>query len=313
MGKRSGDVTGWAIQVEGLTAGDRLAPAVSQLSLHVPNASIYGLVGPSGAGKSTALRVLATLQPYRAGTVLVDGIDLQVDPAAVRRLVGFLPDAFGLYDDLTVTEYLDFWAESYRVPARRRRRLIADLLELFDLGGQAHASLRHLPRGQVQRLGLARTLIHDPPILLLDEPMAGLDPRAREDTRQIMRELGRLGKTILVSSHLLSDLSQVCTHLGVMRAGSLVVEGPLAAPLTLEVQPLHLASFEPAEEILAAHPACAAVIRRDGTLLATFQGEPLEVLPLLTQLVESGIELGGFSVAPLDLEEMVAQLVGGEP
>jgi ABC-2 type transport system ATP-binding protein len=200
-------------------------PVVRDLTLSVPRGAVYGLVGPSGAGKSTVLRVLATVLRPDHGAVRVDGMDAYDDLRAARARIGYLPDAFGVYEALTVREYLDFYAALFGVPSRQRRRAVDDLLELFRLTGRRDTPVGTLSRGMRQQLGMARCLVHDPDILLLDEPAAGMDPQARLELRDILAELARLEKTILISSHLLPELAEISTYLGLMRQGQLVLDG----------------------------------------------------------------------------------------
>ncbi len=216
-----------AIDIEGVSVRYRRTLAVHNLSLHVPRGAIYGLVGPNGAGKTTIISILATVQQPDSGTALVDGIDIQTDPVAVRERIGYLPDVAGVYGDLTVREYLDFYGALFQIPPRRRRQSTADLLELIGLTDQENRPVKFLSRGMKQQLSLARCLVHDPSVLLLDEPAAGMDPRSRLDLRDILRELAQFGKTILISSHMLSELAEICTHLGFMRAGEIVAEGEI--------------------------------------------------------------------------------------
>ncbi len=219
----------YAIEIEGLSIWYRGVCAVRHLSLHVPYGSIYGLTGPSGSGKTATIRTLATVQQPRSGTVLVDGIDVRAEPAAVRERIGYLPDVSGVYECLTVRETMDFYSEIYRIQPRQRHQTIDDLLELVGLTEQKDHPVRQLSRGMRQQLCLARCLIHDPQILLLDEPAAGMDPRARLELRDILDALSRFGKTVLISSHMLSELATVCTHLGIVQTGELVAEGPIDA------------------------------------------------------------------------------------
>jgi ABC-2 type transport system ATP-binding protein len=177
--------------------------AVGGLDLDVAAGEIFGLVGPNGAGKTTTLRILATLLVPDGGDAEIAGASVRRNPNDVRRVLGFMPDSFGVYDDMKVWEYLDFFARCYGIPAERRRRMIGDLLDLVDLGPKRDAYVQGLSRGMQQRLCLAHTLVHDPQVLLLDEPASGLDPRARVELRELLRELRSLGKTILVSSHIL--------------------------------------------------------------------------------------------------------------
>ncbi len=187
---------------------------------------IFGLVGPNGAGKTTTLRILATLLVPDGGDAEIAGVSVRRNPNDVRRVLGFMPDSFGVYDDMKVWEYLDFFARCYGIPADRRRRMIGDLLDLVDLGPKRDTYVQGLSRGMQQRLCLAHTLVHDPQVLLLDEPASGLDPRARVELRELLRELRTLGKTILVSSHILPELEELCTSVAIIDRGQVLAHGP---------------------------------------------------------------------------------------
>ncbi|HWD91794.1 MAG TPA: ABC transporter ATP-binding protein [Verrucomicrobiae bacterium] len=201
--------------------------AVRNLSLAIPKGEVFGFIGPNGAGKTTTIKVLATLLKPTSGTVRVLGIDVTESPQSVRRSIGYVPDSFGVYEDLTVAEYLHFFAAAYRIDRNKRAGTVKDVLALTDLSNKAAAQVDALSRGMKQRLGIARILLHDPQLLLLDEPASGLDPRARIELRELLKELQRLGKTILISSHILHELSQLCTRIGIIEAGQLVAEGSL--------------------------------------------------------------------------------------
>ncbi|MEO8610181.1 MAG: ABC transporter ATP-binding protein [Chloroflexota bacterium] len=201
--------------------------AVNGLSLEVPSGSIYGFVGPNGAGKTTTMRMLTTLTRPTSGQAWVAGHSVTQEPRAVRRAIGYMPDEFGVYDDMRVWEYLDFFAACYDIPESNRRRLIDDLLELVDLAHRRDDMVDKLSRGMKQRLSLARTLAHDPSILILDEPASGLDPRARVEIRELLVELSKMGKTIFFSSHILADVSEICTHIGIIEAGQMVAQGSM--------------------------------------------------------------------------------------
>ncbi len=201
--------------------------AVSGLSLAVPAGSIYGFVGPNGAGKTTTMRMLTTLTRPTSGEAWVAGHSVTREPRAVRRAIGYMPDEFGVYDDMRVWEYLDFFAACYDIPETNRKRLIDDLLELVDLTHRRDDMVDKLSRGMKQRLSLARTLAHDPAVLILDEPASGLDPRARVEIRELLVELARMGKTIFFSSHILADVSEICTHIGIIEAGKMVAQGSM--------------------------------------------------------------------------------------
>lgn len=201
--------------------------ALDRLNLEVPAGSIYGFIGPNGAGKTTTLRLLAGLLEPTRGDVELMGERLDRGGRKAQRLVGYMPDFFGVYDDLRVWEYLDFFARCYGLPAAKRRSTVDGLLELVDLAPKRNALVQTLSRGMQQRLCLAHALVHDPPILLLDEPASGLDPRARLELRELLRTLRDMGKTILLSSHILSELAETCTVVGIMRGGQLVAGGTL--------------------------------------------------------------------------------------
>ncbi|HEY8415591.1 MAG TPA: ABC transporter ATP-binding protein [Thermaerobacter sp.] len=216
-----------AIETRSLVRRFGKVEALAGIDLVVPRGAVYGFIGPNGAGKTTCLRILAGLLDPTAGTVRVCGLDAVRDRDELPRVVGYMPDFFGVYDDLLVTEYLDFYAACYGLRGARVRRLRDDLLDLVGLAHKAGEMVHSLSRGMKQRLGLARALIHDPEVLLLDEPASGLDPAARIEFRELIRELAAMGKTILVSSHILSELADFSTHVGILDRGRLLVSGPI--------------------------------------------------------------------------------------
>lgn len=201
--------------------------AVRGVSINVPAGSIYGFVGPNGAGKTTTMRILTTLTRPSSGTASVAGHGVLEDRRAVRRAIGYMPDEFGVYEDLRVWEYLDFFAACYDIPENDRKRLVGDLLELVDLAHRREDMVDKLSRGMKQRLSLARTLAHDPQVLILDEPASGLDPRARVEIRELLGELANMGKTIFFSSHILADVEDICSHIGIIEAGQIIMEGSI--------------------------------------------------------------------------------------
>ena len=206
-----------AISVRGLVKQYGQVRAVDGLSMSVDRGSIYGFVGPNGAGKTTTMRILSTLLNGSRGSCTIAGLDVATHPAQVRTILGYMPDFFGVYDDLTVQEYLEFYADAYSIPVRLRKTTIGDLLELIDLTEKRDAYVESLSRGMKQRLGLARCLVHDPQVLLLDEPASGMDPRARYELREIVKELRQMGKTVVLSSHILLELAEICTHIGIVQ------------------------------------------------------------------------------------------------
>ncbi|HTI51143.1 MAG TPA: ABC transporter ATP-binding protein, partial [Planctomycetaceae bacterium] len=199
--------------------------AVRGINLQIPRGEVFGFIGPNGAGKSSTIKVLATLLRDFVGRVRVNGIDVLWKPQAVREKIGYVPDFFGVYEDLTVEEYLHFFAAAYRLERSQRRTIIGDVLELTDLSHKLDAPVDSLSRGMKQRLSLARVLLHDPDLLLLDEPASGLDPRARIEMRELLKALKEMGKTILISSHILHELAQLCTRIGIIEAGQMVAQG----------------------------------------------------------------------------------------
>ena len=216
------------VDIQGLSVMYGKQVAVRNLSLTIPRGEVFGFIGPNGAGKTTTIKVLATLLKPQFGSVRVLGTDVVHSPQTVRRNIGYVPDSFGVYEDLTVTEYLSFFAAAYRIEREKRAGTVMDVLALTDLSDKADSQVDALSRGMKQRLGIARILLHDPQLLLLDEPASGLDPRARIELRELLKELQRMGKTILISSHILHELSQLCTRIGIIEAGKLVAEGSLA-------------------------------------------------------------------------------------
>src|SRR5688500_11926081 len=201
--------------------------AVERLNLKIEAGEMFGFIGPNGAGKSTTIRFLATLLRATHGDGVVNGYSVARDPINVRRSIGYMPDNFGVYDGMKVWEFLDFFAVAYRIGRAQRKRVISDVLELLDLGHKRDDFVNGLSRGMKQRLCLAKTLVHDPPVLILDEPASGLDPRARVEVKALLKELRRMGKTILISSHILVELADCCTSIGIIERGQLLMHGPI--------------------------------------------------------------------------------------
>jgi ABC-2 type transport system ATP-binding protein len=291
--------------------------AVAGLDLDIDEGEIFGLVGPNGAGKTTTLRILATLLRPTSGEAEVAGISVTENPDAVRRVLGFMPDVFGVYDDMKVWEYLDFFARCYGIPAARRRRMIGDLLDLVDLGDRRNAYVQGLSRGMQQRLCLAHTLVHDPQVLLLDEPASGLDPRARVELRELLRELRALGKTIVISSHILPELEELCTSVAIVDHGRVLAQGRvsdierrLRAGAVLRVKVLaDDAGLEAARAWFGEQPFVAsASLNPDGTIEIGFRGDDQETSRLLAAAVTAGLPIMTFARAASDLEELFLQV-----
>src|SRR5687768_2971931 len=289
--------------------------AVDDVSMSIESGEIFGLVGPNGAGKTTTMRMLVTLLQPDKGEIHVGGYSVRKAPREVRRQIGFMPDAFGVYGDMTVREYLDFSGACYGIAAPQRARLIDDLLELVDIGHRREDMVDTLSRGLKQRLGLARVLIHDPSVLVLDEPASGLDPRARVEIRELLLEVARLGKTILFSSHILADVAELCTRVGIMESGRLAAVGTLDQ-LSQNVVPhrlIHISMIERADEaqlFLARFDGVSAV-RMDklanhngrGVIELDFNGDDAAVHRLLAALLAQGYAVIHFSEESKNLEE----------
>jgi ABC-2 type transport system ATP-binding protein len=291
--------------------------AVAGLDLAVASGEIFGLVGPNGAGKTTTLRILATLLTATSGHAEIAGIDIRRNPDDARRVLGFMPDVFGVYDDMKVWEYLDFFARCYGIPAARRRRMIGDLLDLVDLGDKRDAYVQSLSRGMQQRLCLAHTLVHDPEVLLLDEPASGLDPRARVELRELLRELRALGKTIVISSHILPELEELCTSVAIVDHGQVLVHGRvsdierrLRYGAVLRVTVLGTDSaLAVARDHFAADPRVASAAVLDSRVIEIgFRGDDEEAAQLLAGAVSAGIRVSSFARAASDLEELFLQM-----
>jgi ABC-2 type transport system ATP-binding protein len=310
------------IETKDLTKRYGSLTAVEGLSLQVEQGAIYGFVGPNGAGKTTTMRMMTTLLRPTSGEAWVAGASVTRDPRGVRRAIGYMPDFFGVYDDMKVWEYLDFFAACYEIPEGERQALIDQLLELVDLSHRREAMVDTLSRGMKQRLCLARTLAHDPQILILDEPASGLDPRARIEIRELLVELSRLGKTIFFSTHILADVSEICTQVGILEAGKLVAQGSLDE-MQRRLAPhrrLHvalLAKVDEAQQLLAGMGGVLAVKPQDAqagapaVLDVDFSGDDAAVSQLLQNLVGRGVPVLHFTESVHDLEDVFMQATKG--
>ena len=299
--------------------------AVDNVNVAIESGEIFGLVGPNGAGKTTTMRMLVTLLEPDKGEILVGGHSVRKAPREVRRLIGFMPDSFGVYGDMTVQEYLDFFGACYQVPPAQRLSLINDLLQLVDITHRRDDMVDTLSRGLKQRLGLARVLIHDPSILVLDEPASGLDPRARIEIRELLLEIARLGKTIIFSSHILADVAELCTRVGIMEGGKLVAVGTLdeltekAVPHRLiRVAFLNQIDLEKAQFALSAVPGISSVHEQEGlgkaewlSLEAEFVGDDEALRGVLASLIAQGLPVVHFSEETQNLEEVFMRATQG--
>jgi len=305
-----------AIATQMLTKRYGALTALDHLDLVLEKGDVFGFIGPNGAGKSTTMKILAGLLRPSSGTAHVLGKDVLHNGDFVRRNVGYMPDFFGVYEDLKVTEYLEFFASAYGIPRKQRKRIVGDVLELTDLNFKADAYVDSLSRGMQQRLGLARVLVHDPPVLLLDEPASGLDPRARIEIRELLRELQRLGKTILVSSHILSELGEFCNKLGIIERGKLVISGTIDELVArAQVHPVIAIQVdgdaEPAVVALRGDPRVDSIDRRNGELLVTLHDPSLHHHFLIERLVHANVRLNSVAPQQLKLEDVFLRLTKG--
>ena len=291
--------------------------AVDDLSFTIGKGEVFGFIGPNGAGKSTTIRFLATLLRPTSGEGRVAGHSVVSDPMAVRRVIGFMPDDFGVYDGMKVWEFLDFFAVAYEIPLTYRRRIIGEVLELLELTHKRDDYVNGLSKGMKQRLCLAKTLVHDPPVLILDEPASGLDPRARLEMKALLNELRGMGKTILISSHILSELADFCTSIGIIERGKLLaagsiqeIQGQLRTHRVLKVRILD-ESTDRAESILRSDSSVRSVNGFDHTLTAEFHGEDDAQARLLARLIDAGIVVQSFSEEELSLEEVFMTITKG--
>lgn len=304
------------VRMEGVTKRYGDLEALSAADLLVPEGSVMGLIGPNGAGKTTSILIISTLLGREEGVVEVAGVDPAEDPDAVRRILGYMPDYFGMYERVTSYEYLEFFASAHRIPAARRPALVGELLELVGLTAKRDVDVNTLSRGMKQRLSLARALVHDPTLLVLDEPASGLDPRARVELRELIAELGRLDKTVVISSHILAELEGMCSHLAVIDEGKVLAQGELATirnELTGHRRVrARIAddSLDAVEDLLATDPRVADTVLERGRLGFTLDGDEDAQAELLRRVIESGVIVYEWNAEVAGLEEVFLRITG---
>ena len=310
------------LKIDSLTKNYGSFPALKGLSLEIPDGALHGFVGPNGAGKTTTMRILATLMKPTSGTAYVDGTDVVREGQKARKLVGYMPDFFGVYDSLKCWEYLDFYARCYRIGAAERKRMTRQLLELVQLEEKENEYVDALSRGMKQRLCLARSLIHDPKLLILDEPASGMDPRARAEMKGILRTLREMGKTVLISSHILPELAEMCDSLTILDHGQLVFSGSVEAlsdrmngnaPLDIRLtEGCGEENVETAVRCLKELPSVTEIVKEEPYLLRVRLEEGADCCPdVLRQLVMKGIPVCDFHRAPMNLEKVFMEVTQG--
>lgn len=291
--------------------------AVDHLNMEVERGQIYGFIGPNGAGKTTTMKIIATLLAPTSGRVEVDGIDVFEAPLKAREKIGYMPDFFGVYDNLKVMEYLDFYGSAYGIEYSKRRKIAQDLLELVGLSDKKDAYVDTLSRGMKQRLCLARCLIHNPELLILDEPASGMDPRARVEIKAILKELKNMGKTILISSHILSEVAEICDTIGIIDRGRLVIQGSVEQIMqritgkTL-VRMKVIRDIEKAVSLLKEQPMVIGVVQEGQELEVASKGDDEDLWQLLRTLVNSNIPIVSFRKVEGNLEQIFMEVTSDE-
>ena len=304
------------IKTQDLTKVYGTLHAINNLTLDLAEGDLFGYIGPNGSGKTTTMRILATLLQPTWGEASICGYSIYTHPKDIRRLIGYMPDFFGVYDDMKVIEYLEFFAAAYRIKGPARRKICDEVLELVDLGYKREAFVTSLSRGMTQRLGLARVLLHDPKVLLLDEPASGLDPRARIEIRGLLKELRKMGKTIMVSSHILPELADICNKVGMIEQGVLKVNASVSEIMKLIRQRTLLnvsvvGDQEPAAKLLQQSSLVESIELKDGQVYVTLRENVTDYSDLPTMLIDGGFKLKLFKEDELNLETAFMALTKG--
>ncbi|WP_168566518.1 ABC transporter ATP-binding protein [Crateriforma spongiae] len=290
--------------------------AVESIDLHIGQGETFGFIGPNGAGKSTTIRFLATLLRASRGRGEIAGADVMEDPIAVRQNVGYMPDNFGVYDGMRVWEFLDFFAVAYRIGRTERRQIIDNVLELLDLTHKRDDFVNGLSRGMKQRLCLAKTLVHDPPVLILDEPASGLDPRARVEVKALLKELRRMGKTILISSHILTELADCCTSIGIIERGKLLLHGPIDQVYqkirkNRVVEIRFIENQDAGLSVLRSHPGLRSLDVEPISVVAELETDDQGLADLIDQMHEAGVKMKSFHDRDPTLEDVFMTVTKG--
>ncbi len=290
--------------------------AVQELNLQISAGEVFGFIGPNGAGKSTTIRFLATLLKATAGDGFINGYSVSRQPLEVRRTIGYMPDNFGVYEGMRVWDFMEFFASAYQIPMARRRQAIQEVLQLLNLLEKQRDYVNSLSRGMKQRLSLAKALVHNPPVLILDEPTSGLDPRARIELKNLFRQLRRQGKTILLSSHVLAELADCCTCLGIIERGRLLMAGPVQE-IARRITPhriLQIQMLDPPERaiaILRQWPQIVHLRAEDHTIWLELAGDEAVAAQLLQQLIHAGLRIHEFAQQEANIEEIFLRVTQG--
>jgi ABC-2 type transport system ATP-binding protein len=304
------------LQIENLYKNYGKFNAVDDLSLNIEEGEIFGFVGPNGAGKTTTMKIICGLLSATKGQVYVNGVDAIKNSKEVKSYIGYMPDFFGVYDDLKVSEYLNFYASIYGITGKESKKVCADLLELIDLSNKKDAYVDSLSRGMKQRLCLARSLVHNPKILILDEPASGMDPRARFHMKEILKNLKDMGKTIIISSHILSELSEICTTIGIIDHGKIVIKGSVDEIMdkvyknrTIKIKVT--SDISKAIRCLKEHSAVDNIIEGENKVDFDFVGNDVDMNNLLKELIKNEVPIVTFSQVDGNLEDIFMRVTNG--
>lgn len=304
------------VEIRNLTKTYGRFRALNNLNLHIDKGDVFGFVGPNGAGKTTTMRIICGLLQADWGEVYIDGIDALNHNDQIKRKVGYVPDFFGVYDNFKVMEYMEFYGSMYDMDAKTVHSTSLGLLDLVNLSDKKDDYVDGLSRGMKQRLCVARALIHNPQLLVLDEPASGLDPRARYELKEVMKNLGAMGKTIIISSHILPELGEMCNVIGVMEKGNLIANGKVdeITKTSRHANPLriHIADKKDvAIQILKQTPLVQKISIQDDSVIIAFEGDDLEMSQLLTTLIGAGVKVSSFHREEGNLETLFMEITGG--
>ncbi len=305
------------LEIKNLTKKYGKFTALDNLNMEIKKGEIFGFVGPNGAGKTTTMRIVSGLLKADSGIVNVDGVDARTNPKGLKSKIGYMPDFFGVYDNLKALEYMEFYASIYGIAGNKAKQLCLELMDLVRLSDQADSYVDEMSRGMKQRLCLARSLVHNPELLILDEPASGLDPRARFEMKDILKELHNKGKTILISSHILPELAQMCSNIGVIEKGKMVVSGTVeeilsargtASPIVMKFT----ANQERAVEVLKQNTLVQNITIRDNSISILFKGNETEEAGILAAMIQSGAMVSSFKREESNLESLFMQITARE-
>lgn len=305
------------IRIENLTKKYGSFTAVNNLSLEIKEGEIFGFVGPNGAGKTTTLKMIATLLKPTSGSIYINDTEISKNIKEARSQIGYMPDFFGVYDNLKVNEYLEFYADIAELNKEEKKKMIGDLLDLVDLNNKIDSYVDQLSRGMKQRLCLARSLIHNPSFLLLDEPASGMDPRARVQMKDILRELRKMGKTILISSHILPELAELCTSIGIIENGEMVISGTVDEIME-KVTGTHglrikvIDNIEKTLNLLMEEPLVSNIYENENIIEFNFDGGERESVNLIKKLVAQDIPIVSFNPLESNLEDIFMKVTKGD-